>query len=35
MAARAFRTQPEAEIWLREEVRRKFEMELPEKSQPA
>jgi len=27
---RAFRSKPEAETWLREEVRRKFKIELPE-----
>jgi hypothetical protein len=31
---RAFRTRPEAEAWLREEVRRKFGMELPETLSP-
>jgi hypothetical protein len=35
MAARAFRTWPEAEMWLREEVRRKFGMESPENLSPA
>jgi hypothetical protein len=29
-STRAFRARPEAEAWLREEVRRKFAMELPE-----
>jgi hypothetical protein len=30
----AFRSRPEAEAWLREEVRRKFAMELPESLSP-
>lgn len=30
----AFRSRPEAEAWLREEVRRKFAMELPEHLSP-
>jgi hypothetical protein len=29
-STRTFRTRPEAETWLRQEVRRKFGMELPE-----
>jgi hypothetical protein len=29
-STRAFRSRPEAEAWLREEVRRRFAMELPE-----
>ena len=33
-SVRAFRSRPEAEAWLREEVRRKFAMELPEKLGP-
>jgi hypothetical protein len=33
-STRAFRTRPEAEAWLREEVRRKFGMELPENLSP-
>jgi hypothetical protein len=30
-STRAFRSRPEAESWLRDEVRRKFALELPEK----
>ena len=33
-SVRAFRSRPEAEAWLREEVRRRFAMELPEKLGP-
>jgi len=33
-SVRAFRSRPEAEAWLREEVRRKFAMELPENLSP-
>lgn len=33
-AVRAFRSRPEAEAWLRDEVRRKFGMELPERLSP-
>ena len=33
-STRAFRSRPEAEAWLREEVRRKFAMELPENLSP-
>jgi hypothetical protein len=33
-STRAFRSRPEAEAWLREEVRRKFAMELPENLGP-
>jgi len=29
-STRAFRSRPEAEVWLRDEVRRKFAIELPE-----
>ena len=29
-STRTFRSRPEAELWLRQEVRRKFKMELPE-----
>jgi len=33
-STRAFRTRPEAEAWLREEVRRKFGIEMPENLSP-
>jgi hypothetical protein len=33
-SVRAFRARPEAEAWLREEVRHKFAMELPENLSP-
>jgi hypothetical protein len=33
-STRAFRSRPEVEAWLREEVRRKFAMELPENLSP-
>jgi len=33
-STRAFRTLPEAETWLRQEVRRKFDMDLPESLSP-
>jgi hypothetical protein len=33
-SVRAFRSRPEAEAWLREEVRRKFALELPEDLSP-
>ncbi len=33
-SVRAFRSRPEAEAWLREEVRRKFAMELPDNLSP-
>jgi hypothetical protein len=33
-SVRAFRSRPEAEAWLREEVQRKFAMELPEDLSP-
>jgi hypothetical protein len=33
-STRAFRSRPEAEAWLRNEVRRKFELELPETLSP-
>lgn len=33
-SVRAFRSRPKAEAWLREEVRRKFAMELPESLSP-
>jgi len=33
-STRTFRSRPEAEAWLREEVRRKFAMELPENLSP-
>jgi len=33
-STRVFRSKPEAEAWLREEVRRKFALELPENLSP-
>jgi len=33
-SVRSFRSRPEAEAWLRNEVRRKFRMELPESLSP-
>jgi len=33
-SVRSFRSRPEAEAWLREEVRRKFKMDLPETLSP-
>jgi hypothetical protein len=33
-SVRAFRSRPDAEAWLREEVRRKFALELPEDLSP-
>jgi len=34
-STRAFRSRPEAEAWLRDEVRRKFGLEVPEQLRPS